>query len=81
MDLLKIEEKLDNGEYTEFKDFRNDFRLIVNNCRLYNGQTNGKCFFPFFSLIRTYLIYVFSRIYQNGQQITRFISKGEKQVF
>lgn len=45
MDLLKMEEKLDNGEYQTFNDFRNDFKLIVNNCRLYNGQNNGKDIF------------------------------------
>lgn len=37
-----MEEKLDSGEYQSFTDFRNDFKLIVNNCRLYNGQNNGK---------------------------------------
>lgn len=42
MDLQKMEEKLDNGEYMIFSDFQNDFKLIVNNCRLYNGQANGK---------------------------------------
>lgn len=42
MDLQKMEEKLDNGEYLTFADFRNDFKLIVNNCRLYNGQANGE---------------------------------------
>lgn len=42
MDLQKMEEKLDNGEYAMFGDFQHDFRLIVNNCRLYNGQANGK---------------------------------------
>lgn len=36
-----MEDKLDNGEYLKFSDFRNDFKLIVNNCRLYNGQNNG----------------------------------------
>lgn len=41
MDLLKMEDKLDNGEYQRFCDFRNDFKLIVNNCRLYNGNNNG----------------------------------------
>lgn len=41
MDLLKMEEKLDNGEYRSFTEFRTDFKLIVNNCRLYNGQNNG----------------------------------------
>ncbi|CRL00038.1 CLUMA_CG013326, isoform A [Clunio marinus] len=40
MDLLKMEEKLDNGEYRTFTEFRTDFKLIVNNCRLYNGQNN-----------------------------------------
>lgn len=37
-----MEERLDNGQYITFTDFRNDFKLIVNNCRLYNGQNNGK---------------------------------------
>ncbi|KAG5675631.1 hypothetical protein PVAND_005519 [Polypedilum vanderplanki] len=40
MDLLKMEEKLDNGEYLTYTEFRTDFKLIVNNCRLYNGQNN-----------------------------------------
>ncbi|KAL7052395.1 hypothetical protein ACKWTF_004861 [Chironomus riparius] len=40
MDLLKMEEKLDDGEYLTYTDFRTDFKLIVNNCRLYNGQNN-----------------------------------------
>lgn len=44
MDLLKMEERLDNGQYQTFTDFRNDFKLIVNNCRLYNGQNNGKTY-------------------------------------
>lgn len=48
MDLLKIEEKLDNGEYSKFLHFRNDFKLIVNNCRLYNGQENGLLHFIFY---------------------------------
>lgn len=42
MDLLKMEDKLDNGEYQKFSHFRNDFKLIVNNCRLYNGNDNGE---------------------------------------
>lgn len=42
MDLLKMEDKLDSGEYHKFSEFRNDFRLIVNNCRLYNGHNNGR---------------------------------------
>lgn len=36
-----MEEKLDNEEYLRYSDFRNDFKLIVNNCRLYNGNNNG----------------------------------------
>jgi hypothetical protein len=42
MDLMKMEEKLDSGEYQTFAEFRTDFKLIVNNCRLYNGQNNGR---------------------------------------
>lgn len=49
MDLLKMEDKLDNGEYQKFSDFRNDFKLIVNNCRLYNGNDNGEWVFYCFS--------------------------------
>ncbi|CAB3225655.1 unnamed protein product [Arctia plantaginis] len=40
MDLRKIEERLDSGYYTDFSMFKADFKLIVNNCRLYNGQDN-----------------------------------------
>lgn len=42
MDLQQMEERLDSGQYMTFTDFRNDFKLIVNNCRLYNGQNNGE---------------------------------------
>lgn len=45
MDLQQMEERLNNGHYKTFIDFRNDFKLIVNNCRLYNGQNNGKYIF------------------------------------
>ncbi|XP_059055199.1 uncharacterized protein LOC131849204 isoform X2 [Achroia grisella] len=40
MDLRKMEERLDSGYYTEFSMFKADFKLIVNNCRLFNGQDN-----------------------------------------
>ncbi|KAJ2954377.1 hypothetical protein O0L34_g2641 [Tuta absoluta] len=40
MDLNKMEERLDTGYYTDFSMFKADFKLIVNNCRLYNGQDN-----------------------------------------
>lgn len=42
MDLRKMEQRLDTGYYTDFSMFKADFKLIVNNCRLYNGQDNGK---------------------------------------
>lgn len=42
MDLQRMEEKLDNGEYLTFNDFKNDFQLIVDNCRQYNGSENGE---------------------------------------
>lgn len=41
MDLQKMGEKLRDRDYITFTEFRNDFKLIVNNCRLYNGQNNG----------------------------------------
>lgn len=40
MDLHTMEERLDSGYYTDFSMFQGDFKLIVNNCRLYNGQAN-----------------------------------------
>lgn len=61
MDLLKMEEKLDNGEYNSFTEFRTDFKLIVNNCRLYNGQNNGKNLSWNFTKILTFTCYF--RIY------------------
>lgn len=56
MDLRKMEGRLDNGYYSDFSMFQADFKLIVNNCRLYNGQDNGNylcnfvkyCLFYFF---------------------------------
>lgn len=41
MDLQRMEDKLDNGEYLTFNDFKADFQLIVDNCRQYNGSDNG----------------------------------------
>lgn len=61
MDLLKMEEKLDNGEYNSFTEFRTDFKLIVNNCRLYNGQNNGKFSEDF--IIKVKIIFINFRIY------------------
>lgn len=41
MDLQRMEDRLDQGYYTDFSMFQSDFSLIVKNCRLYNGQDNG----------------------------------------
>ncbi|KAG8277551.1 hypothetical protein J6590_040558 [Homalodisca vitripennis] len=40
MDLQRMEDKLDAGEYSSFNDFKSDFQLIVDNCRQYNGSEN-----------------------------------------
>ncbi|XP_021938977.1 mucin-17 isoform X2 [Zootermopsis nevadensis] len=40
MDLQRMEDKLDDGEYLTFADFKADFQLIVDNCRQYNGTGN-----------------------------------------
>lgn len=45
MDLSKMEEKLENGSYKSLNQFKKDFRLIVDNCRQYNGSENGKGYF------------------------------------
>ena len=41
MDLSTMEEKLENGLYKSLSVFKRDFRLIVDNCRQYNGSDNG----------------------------------------
>lgn len=41
MDLQRMEDKLDYGEYLSFAEFKADFQLIVDNCRQYNGTDNG----------------------------------------
>ncbi|XP_071875381.1 uncharacterized protein isoform X2 [Bombus fervidus] len=40
MDLSTMEEKLENGLYKSLSEFKRDFRLIVDNCRQYNGSDN-----------------------------------------
>ncbi|XP_054289309.1 proteoglycan 4-like [Macrosteles quadrilineatus] len=40
MDLQRMEDKLDAGEYSTFGEFKADFQLIVDNCRQYNGSEN-----------------------------------------
>ena len=41
MCLAMMEEKLDNFEYHRVQDFVDDFMLIVNNCRDFNGKDSG----------------------------------------
>jgi hypothetical protein len=41
MDLHRMERKLDSGRYNSFTEFKNDFKLIVENCKKYNGSENG----------------------------------------
>ncbi|XP_066582314.1 bromodomain-containing protein 4 isoform X2 [Prorops nasuta] len=40
MDLSTMEEKLEGGSYKSINQFKRDFRLIVDNCRQYNGSDN-----------------------------------------
>lgn len=47
MDLRRMEDKLDSGDYQDLNHFRDDFQLIVDNCRQYNGSENGKIIFIF----------------------------------
>lgn len=42
MDLSTMEEKLEGGSYKSISQFKRDFRLIVDNCRQYNGSDNGQ---------------------------------------
>lgn len=38
MDLGKMQDKLDQGDYNTAKDFEGDFKLIVSNCYRFNGE-------------------------------------------
>ncbi|KAI7416308.1 hypothetical protein KC364_g18759, partial [Hortaea werneckii] len=38
MDLGTMERKLKDGQYATVQDFVNDFELVVNNCRTFNGD-------------------------------------------
>lgn len=40
MDLSKISSKLNNGEYKKPEEFEADFRLMLDNCKLYNFDPN-----------------------------------------
>ena len=37
-DLSLIKRRLDNDEYTNFDSFEADFRLMINNCLVFNGE-------------------------------------------
>lgn len=38
MDLLTMELKIKNSEYTSLEEFENDFNLMVSNCLAYNSK-------------------------------------------
>ncbi|XP_050523733.1 bromodomain-containing protein 4-like isoform X2 [Daktulosphaira vitifoliae] len=40
MDLQQMEDKLNDGLYKTFNQFKHDFQLIIANCKQYNGSTN-----------------------------------------
>ena len=42
MCLVTMERKLDNFEYRRVQQFVDDFMLIVNNCRDFNGKDSGQ---------------------------------------
>lgn len=42
MSLQRMEEKLDSGKYKTLTEFRQDFQLILANCKQYNGSRNGE---------------------------------------
>lgn len=37
-----MEERLDAGYYTNLAMFEGDFKLMMDNCKLYNGPESGK---------------------------------------
>lgn len=41
MDISTMEEKLEDGSYKTLRQFKRDFRLIIDNCKQYNGSDNG----------------------------------------
>jgi hypothetical protein len=43
MDLTKMGDKLEKGRYADVAEFESDFRLIIVNCRKYNGPGSGEC--------------------------------------
>lgn len=47
MDLMTIEEKLESKEYGSKQEFLDDFQLIFDNCRVYNGADSGQLYSHF----------------------------------
>ena len=37
-----MEERLDAGYYTNLTMFEGDFKLMMDNCKLYNGPESGR---------------------------------------
>lgn len=42
MSLQHMEDKLDSGKYKTLAEFKQDFRLMLANCKQYNGSRNGE---------------------------------------
>lgn len=40
-DMSLIKRRLDNDEYASFDAFEADFRLMLNNCYIFNGETSA----------------------------------------
>lgn len=40
----QMEERLDAGYYTNLSMFEGDFKLMMDNCKLYNGPESGRYF-------------------------------------
>jgi transcription initiation factor TFIID subunit 2 len=40
-DITTIRKKLDHDEYASFDAFEADFRLMLNNCYIFNGETSA----------------------------------------
>lgn len=53
MDLQRMEDRLDSGQYKTYSKFKSDFQLIVDNCRLYNGADNGKYVYLFLIVVNS----------------------------
>ncbi|XP_064115339.1 chromatin remodeling regulator CECR2-like [Macrobrachium nipponense] len=42
MHITRMEERLDGGYYTNLAMFEGDFKLMMDNCKLYNGPESGE---------------------------------------